>query len=280
MLALLILLGCTDPNPTDGEWSVVWEDDFEGSAGEAPNPDYWAYDVGGDGWGNSQLEYDTDRTDNASLDGSGNLRIVALEEEYEGNAYTSARLNTLGLFEHGYGRYEARIKLPAGGKGIWPAFWLLGNNFPEVGWPWCGEVDIMEFRGSEPETVTGTLHGPGYSGALGIGSETTLDEGDFTEDFHDFAVEIDPGHIAWTVDGEQVQRISRADLPENATWVFDMIELENDEDGFFIILNLAVGGHYDGDPDETTEFPAEMLVDWVRVSERGYTRAVDEDDDW
>ena len=271
---LLAVTGCTDPNPMSGEWTVIWEDDFEGSAGDLPDADNWAFDVGGDGWGNNQLEYTTDSTDNVYLDGDGNLAITAIEEEYEGNAYTSGRITTNDLFEHGYGRYEARIQLPEG-KGLWPAFWMLGTRFDDAGWPWCGEIDIMEFGGSTPDHVSGALHGPGYSAANPLTGGFSLDEGSFSEGFHDFAVEVDPGHIAWYVDGEQYMRFTRADIPEDATWVFDP---RDDDEGWFILLNLAVGGWFDGDPDETTEFPATMLVDWVRVSERAWTRAPDEDD--
>jgi beta-glucanase (GH16 family) len=261
MLLLLAALGCTSPYPTSGDWAVTWEDEFEGPAGTAPDPARWVHDVGGDGWGNSQLEYDTDRTDNAALDGEGHLVITALRESWEGNEYTSARLTTDGLFDQAYGRFEGRIQLPAG-QGLWPAFWMLGSEFTDIGWPWCGEVDILEARGEDPGTAYGTVHGPGYSGSGGISGAYTLEEGTFADDFHDFAVEIDPGQIAWYVDDELYQRITAADLPQDATWVFD--------DPFFVLLNLAVGGHYVLPPDESTPSPATMLVDRVRVSERAW----------
>lgn len=259
MVLLLALVACSEPYPTDIGWYQTWSDEFDGAAGDSPDPASWVFDVGGDGWGNSQLEYDTDRADNVSLDGEGHLQIVARQEAYEGNAYTSGRIKTQGLFEQAYGRFEARIRLPAG-RGLWPAFWLLGAEIDDIGWPWCGEVDIVEARGEEPGSVQGTIHGPGHSGSGGLTGQYALDAGTFADDFHDYAVEIDEGHIAWFVDGVLYQRITTADLPVDATWVYD--------DPFFVVLNLAVGGHYVESPDETTPFPATMLVDWVRVSER------------
>ena len=128
-------------------WVLTMSDEFDGAEGTPPNPAMWTYDVGGDGWGNGQLEFNTDRVENVSLDGQGNLRIVALEESYMGNEYTSARIKTQGLFEQKYGRFEARIKLPEG-QGLWPAFWMLGANVDEVPWPGCGEIDVMEYQGN------------------------------------------------------------------------------------------------------------------------------------
>lgn len=261
MTVLLMLIACTSTAPTDGRWVVTWSDEFRGEAGAPPDPANWVHDVGGDGWGNSQLEHNTDRTENASLDGAGLLNIVARAEDYEGNAYTSARLKTDGLFDQAYGRFEARVKVPQG-TGLWPAFWLLGAEFSDIGWPWCGEVDVLEMKGEEPETVYGTIHGPGYSGSGGISGSYTLDDGAFSDGFHNYAVEIDEGHISWLIDDVVYSRVTAADLPDDATWVND--------DPFFIILNLAVGGNYVQTPDETTPFPATMAVDWVRVSERAW----------
>jgi beta-glucanase (GH16 family) len=124
-------------------WQLVWRDEFDGPAGTPPDPTRWKHDVGGHGWGNDQLEYDTDRPENASLDGQGHLAIVARKESYGGRSYTSARLNTAGRFARAYGRFEARLRQPIG-QGLWPAFWLLGNDIGAVGWPGCGEIDVME----------------------------------------------------------------------------------------------------------------------------------------
>lgn len=239
-------------------WRLVWQDEFDGAAGSRPDPSRWRHDVGGDGWGNNQLEFDTDRTSNASHDGAGHLAIVARREAFGGRQYTSARLNTIGTFERAYGRFEARLWLPRG-QGIWPAFWLLGGNLGSVGWPSCGEIDIMENRGHQPRINRGSLHGPGYSGGDNHGRE--VDAGaDLTAGFHVFAIEWDPGRVVWKIDEEVFFTATPADLPAGTTWVYDH--------PFFIILNVAVGGNYSGNPDATTTFPQTMLVDHVRVYER------------
>ncbi len=236
-------------------WELSWQDEFDGPAGELPDTSRWTFDVGTD-WGNQQLEYDTDRPENASLDGAGHLAIVAREERYGGRDYTSARLTTFGLFEQEEGRFEARIRLPVG-RGIWPAFWLLGADFPTTGWPDCGEIDIMEYRGQEPNLVLGSVHGPGYSGGSAVTARYTLPAGDFGAGFHVFGVEWTADRITWTVDGVRYQTLTPRSIADRGRWVFDH--------PFFIILNVAVGGHFVGPPDETTAFPQTMLVDWVRV---------------
>ena len=257
-LATLLVAGAAacggdDPEPS---WTLVWSDEFEGPASELPDAKKWAFDIGTD-WGNRQLEYDTDRAENISLDGDGNLAITAREESYMGSAYTSGRIKTLGLFEQAYGRFEARIKLPVG-QGIWPAFWMLGENFPTIGWPQCGEIDIMEYRGQEPSVLHGTIHGPGYSAASGITSRYVLPDGRFDTDFHTFAIEWSEEGIVWFVDDTIYHSVGRSDTP--GQWVFDQ--------PFFILLNVAVGGHFVGSPDASTTFPQSMLVDWVRVHQR------------
>jgi len=257
----LALTGCSDETPTlptdDANWSLVWEDDFEGEAGGALDPERWTFDVGGDGWGNNQLEYNTDRLENASLDGDGNLAIVAREESYEGNAYTSARITTQGLFDRAYGRFDARIQLPEG-QGIWPAFWLLGADVGTVGWPQCGEIDVMEYRGQEPWMVHGSLHGPGYSAGNAVTESFVLDgTQSFYEDFHVFRVDWNPSSISFYVDDALYQVVQFANLPGEVVY----------DHPFFIILNVAVGGTYVGSPDSSTVFPQSMLVDFVRVYE-------------
>lgn len=241
-------------------WVLTMADEFEGAEGTRPDPAIWTYDIGGSGWGNGQLEYDTNRVENVSLDGQGNLRITARRESYQGRDYTSGRIKTRGLFEQKYGRFEARIKLPRG-QGIWPAFWMLGANVDAVGWPQSGEIDIMEFRGQQPAVIHGTIHGPGYSGASPIGSSFRLADGEtFTEDFHVFAVDWDPGQIRFRVDSEVYQIITTSAVSDRGNWVFDQ--------PFFMLLNVAVGGGFVGPVSPTTPFPAEMLVDYVRVYER------------
>lgn len=262
LMVPLLATACTDTEDTVediGAWKLVWSDEFDGGEDEAIDPANWVHDVGGDGWGNEQLEYNTDRIDNSRTDGRGILELVAKKESYEGNEYTSARIKTQDLFEFGYGRVEARMKIPKG-SGIWPAFWLLGADIDEVGWPLCGEIDIMELRGEEPYVSLGTIHGPGYSAGESIGADYTLAEGDFSDEYHTFAVDIDPEHIAWSVDDVVFQTRTPADLPDNTGWVFD--------DQWFIILNVAVGGTFLGPVDDAA-LPGFMQVDYVRVYERG-----------
>jgi beta-glucanase (GH16 family) len=235
---------------------IVWQDEFDGPAGQLPDTLKWGFDVGGSGWGNAQLEYDTNRPANVSLDGRGHLAIVARREDYLGRAYTSGRINTLGRFERTRGRFEARIRLPVG-QGIWPAFWMLGADFATTGWPECGEIDVMEYRGQQPRIVLGSLHGPGYSGAGALTSSFQLPLGTFDGDFHVFAVEWEEDRITWQVDGVAYKTATPADLPAGTRWVFDR--------PFAIILNVAVGGNFVGPPDATTTFPQTMTVDYVRV---------------
>lgn len=258
----LLMLGCSDDSSDDpdplADYTLTWSDEFDGEAGELPDQEVWSFDIGGGGFGNEQLEFNTDRPENASLDGDGNLAITARREAYEGNAYTSARITTRGAVEVEYGRIEARIQLPEG-QGIWPAFWMLGNDFETIGWPQCGEIDIMEFRGQDPGIVLGTAHGPGYSGAQSLG-EVTAVSGGAANSFHVYSVEWDPDEIRWYVDDVLYHSLTPADLPPGASWVYDH--------PFFLILNVAVGGKFVGSPDASTQFPQTMLVDWVRVYER------------
>ncbi|MBT4033358.1 MAG: glycoside hydrolase family 16 protein [Candidatus Marinimicrobia bacterium] len=256
-LSLIPSVQCNNnAEPEEKKWEIIWQDEFEGPLGQSPDSVNWMYDTWGNesGWGNNQLEYDTDRPENVSLDGAGNLAIVARKESYAGKGYTSARITTQGLRESTYGRFEARIKLPWG-QGLWPAFWLLGSDFNTAGWPHCGEIDIMEYRGQEPSIIHGTLHGPGYSGGQGVGTSYLLSNARFDTDFHTFAVEWDLEGISWFVDDVLYQTLDSNDV--NGDWVYDH--------PFFIILNLAVGGGYVGSPDADTVFPQTMLIDYVRV---------------
>ncbi len=241
-------------------WTLIWSDEFNGPNGSSPDPTHWTFDSGGNGWGNHELEYYTRRLENAHIQ-DGSLALTALAETYTGTdgvtrPYTSARLKTEGEFAAAYGRFEARIKIPSG-QGMWPAFWMLGNNLGTVSWPACGEVDIMENIGKEPSTIHATIHGPGYSGANGIGSPYSLPSGKFSDDYHLFAVEWEPKVIRFYVDRHLYATRTPADLPAGASWVYDH--------PFFIILNVAVGGAWPGNPDPTTVFPQTMLVDYVRV---------------
>lgn len=253
-LLLAALSGCGEESEP-AQYGLIWQDEFDGPAGELPDSTRWQFDIGTD-WGNAQLEYDTDRAENVSLDGEGNLAITARQEDFAGQSYTAGRIKTKGLFEQTHGRFEARIKLPVG-QGIWPAFWLLGANIDQVGWPRCGEIDIMEYRGQEPRVLHGTVHGPGNQGSSALGSAHVLAQGGFNLGFHVFAVEWKENSITWLVDGYDYYTVAPADLPPGTEWVFNK--------PFFILLNVAVGGRWVGDPDENTVFPQTMLVDWVRV---------------
>ena len=264
MIALLVMFILAPNASTAQSWTLVWSDEFSAAAGSPVDNAKWVLDIGGGGWGNKELEYYTNSTPNASMDGNGNLVITAIKETlprkkrcwYGRCQYSSARIKTVGNFKQAYGRFEARIKLPSG-QGIWPAFWMLGNNINKVGWPKCGEIDIMENIGREPSTAHGTIHGPGYSGASGIGTAYDLPAGAFEDDFHVFAIEWKPGAIRWYVDSNLYQTRTEADLPAGAAWVFDH--------PFFMLLNVAVGGSWPGNPDATTVFPQRMYVDYVRV---------------
>ena len=246
------------------EWKLVWSDEFNGPNGSAVDASKWVSESGGGGWGNNELEYYTTRRENA-FQQDGNLVIKVLQEKYIGpddatRNYTSARLKTLGKFSQTYGRFEARIKIPRG-QGIWPAFWMLGNDIDKPGWPTCGEIDIMENIGKEPALVHGTIHGPGYSGEHGIGAPYALPSGQaFADDFHVYAMEWEPNTIRFYVDDHLYTTRTPADLPKGAKWVYDH--------PFFLLLNVAVGGGWPGDPDSTSVFPQTMLVDYVRVYER------------
>lgn len=255
----LVALGTTscevdqNQNLEERSWQLTWSDDFDGPAGQAIDASKWTYDIGrGDnGWGNEELQSYTDNPENVSLDGNGNLLITAIRN---GNAFTSARIKTQGLFEQTYGRFEARMKTPWG-PGMWPAFWLLGANIDEVSWPQCGEIDVMELRGQQPDKIAGSLHGPGYSAGDAITSDFALDNSRFDVEYHIFAIEWGEDYIDYFVDDFLYQRITPEDVP--GEWVYDK--------PFFMILNLAVGGTYVGFPTSETPFPQTIEVDYVRV---------------
>ncbi|WP_306191082.1 lectin [Streptomyces sp. MK5] len=242
---------------------TTFSDTFDGPAGAAVDPAKWQTETG-DNVNNHERQYYTSGNKNAALDGQGHLVITARRENpanyqcwYGTCQYTSARLNTSGKFAAQYGHVEARMKIPRG-QGMWPAFWMLGTDIGQVGWPNSGEIDVMENVGFEPSTVHGTIHGPGYSGSAGIGAPYSLPGGQaFADAFHTFAVDWAPDSITWSVDGTVYQRRTPADLG-GKTWVFDK--------PFFLILNLAVGGYWPGDPDGSTAFPQQLVVDSVSVT--------------
>lgn len=251
----------TTANADRPGWKLVWSDEFDGPDGSPPDSTKWVLESGGNGWGNNELEYYTARPQNV-FQQNGNLVIRAVEEQYKGadgveRNYTSARLKTAGKFTQKYGRFEARIKIPKG-QGIWPAFWMLGDDIDKVGWPKSGEIDIMENIGKEPAMVHGTIHGPGYSGAQGISAPYSLrDDQRFADDSHVFAVEWQAKSIRFYVDDHLYATRTPRDLPKGAKWVYNH--------PFFILLNVAVGGGWPGNPDSSSVFPQTMVIDYVRV---------------
>ena len=252
--------GTDEENPSDtttssGEYELVWSEEFNYEG--APDPDIWNFEIGDSGWGNNELQYYTDRLDNARV-GDSVLTITAREENYEGANYTSARMITYEN-EHywQYGRVEARIKMPEG-QGIWPAFWMLGKNiFEGTTWPATGEIDVLEMvgGGENNRILHGTAHweegGHQYQG----GSVTHSEK--LSQDFHTYAIEWDEQQIRWFFDGDQYYSLS---IQSSAMSEFDA--------PFFILLNIAVGGDWPGSPDSTTEFPQTMKVDYVRVYQK------------
>ena len=257
-ICALSAVGCSsDPQGDTRPWEMVWADEFDGATLDDSK---WKIDTGAS-FGTSQLDFDTTRPENIAVTG-GNLVITARKESFSGQPYTSGRMETQGKFERTYGKFEVRLKMPHG-QGMWPAFWLLGSDYDTAGWPGCGEIDVMENRGSELSTIHGSLHGPGYSGGGAFTEAYTLAGGaQFTDDFHTFGIEWEPGVLRWYVDGQLYQTRTSDTLARSKTWVFD-------DKSFFMILDLAVGGIYGGDPDANTPFPQQMLVDYVHVYARG-----------
>jgi beta-glucanase (GH16 family) len=261
--ALLTAASLAGQSPTKSatqKAKLVWADEFNGPEGSRPDAKKWSAIEDGSGFGNNELEYYTPRVVNAHVE-NGKLLLTARKETYTGKngtkEYTSGRIESRGKFDLQYGRVEARLKLPKG-QGIWPAFWMLASDFATTGWPTCGEIDIMENIGAEPDKVHGSLHGPGYSGGNPLTGVYTLPGGArFSDDFHVFALEWEPKEIRFYVDGKLYETQKAADLPAGKRWVFDH--------PFYIVLNVAVGGFWPGTPDATTSFPQTMAVDYVRV---------------
>lgn len=242
-------IAADDPNYDP---NLVWSEEFNYTG--LPDPTKWNFETGGGGWGNNELQYYTDSENNAYVD-NGVLTITAREEQVGGRDYTSARITTQGKFDVKYGRIEARIKLPYG-QGIWPAFWMLGANFSQVGWPMCGEIDIMEMVGgpNRDNTCHSTIHWDNNGQHAEYGQSYTLPSGIFADNFHVFGITWNAQQIRGYVDDVEyfVADITPAGLSEF-------------QNNFFLILNVAVGGNWPGSPDETTEFPQTMQVDWIRV---------------
>ena len=276
IVAWIVLAACapraTTPDPRTPlaapEWDLVWSDEFEGPAGAPPDTSRWRADLGDGcamgicGWGNDEKQTYTDAPENVALDGSGRLAIVArvapagLACHYGPCRYTSAKITTRGRMAAEPGRVAARIRLPTG-QGLWPAFWMLGAEYPATPWPQCGELDIMEHKGSQPRITSSAVHGPGYAGATPFAHAHALPMGANPDDFHEYAVEWDSTRVRFWVDAVMHFTVSAEELARYGPSVLAR--------PYFVILNLAVGGRFDGDPATDAILPATMLVDYVRV---------------
>jgi beta-glucanase (GH16 family) len=245
--------GYTTPLSYPG-YTLVWQDEFDGSA---LDPNDWNYEMGDGcpnlcGWGNSELQYYTDRTENHYVE-DGKLVIVARNESFGGKNYTSSRITTQNKQSFQYGRVDIRAKLPIG-QGMWPALWMLGDNIGTVSWPACGEIDIMEIVGHEPATLHGTVHWDDDGQYANFGRSTTLASGTFQDKYHVFSIIWDSEKIVWYLDAVQYNSIN-----------ITPASLSEFRQPFFFIFNVAVGGNWPGNPDATTLFPQQMEVDYIRV---------------
>jgi beta-glucanase (GH16 family) len=242
--------GYSTPETYAGK-TLVWRDEFNGTT---LNLSDWTFETGAGGWGNNELQYY--RPDNTFFSG-GNLIIEARKEGFGGSAYTSSRLITKGKKEFKYGRIDIRAALPFG-QGIWPALWMLGGNISTVNWPNCGEIDIMELVGHQPNRVHGTVHyGSTTNQHLQNGTSKALPgTAKFSDEYHVFSIIWEQDKISWLIDDVQFHQITAAGLAPNP-YPFNQ--------NFFFIFNVAVGGQWPGDPDATTNFPQRMIVDYVRV---------------
>jgi beta-glucanase (GH16 family) len=241
--------------------ALLWSDEFDGPAASPPDGRSWRAETGGHGWGNSELQYYTDLPANAALDGAGHLAIVVRRpgpaqagSRFDGCGYTSARLVSKDRVRVRYGLVQARIKIPRV-RGIWPAFWMLGQDIDRAGWPRCGEIDVMEHFGTGAATIHGTVHGPGYSGRSGISACCGVGSA-LWRDFHVYSARWEPERIRWYVDGKLYHAVTPADLA-GRDWVFDH--------DFFLLVNAAVGGTASEPPGSSAQFPQTMLIDYIRV---------------
>lgn len=241
-------------------WSLAWSEEFDGAAGGSADPQTWRMETGGGGWGNGELQYYTDGSENAFLDGASNLTIAVhrpeswlRDDRYGGCGYTSARLISKDRVMLRYGLVQARIRVPDG-RGIWPAFWMLGQDIDMTGWPQCGEIDVMEILGHDPEVVHATVHGPGYSGRAGVTASRRA-RASLAEAFQVYSVAWEPSRIRWYLDDQLYATVTPDDL-RGGPWVFDH--------DFYLLINVAVGGTFPGNPDTSLTFPRTMLIDYIR----------------
>lgn len=237
-------------------YELAWADEFNGTE---INTSDWTHEIGGHGWGNNELEYYTDRADNSFIS-EGALVIEAKKENFSGSQYTSARMITKDKKTFTHGRVDVRAILPEG-QGIWPAIWMLGNNISTIGWPACGEIDIMELVGHKPSTTHGTAHwgpqGQGFSTFKGEGYDLS-GSAKFSDEYHVFSIVWEFGEIEWFVDDNSFFKLKNSDV--NGAYPFDQ--------DFFFILNVAVGGNWPGNPDGSTSFPQRMVIDYVRIFDK------------
>lgn len=244
--------GFSTPEEYTG-WDIFWRDEFDA---DVLNEEDWTFETGNGnwGWGNNELEFY--RKQNTQLV-DGNLVIQARKETFNGFDYTSSRIKTQNKVDFTFGRVDIRAVIPEG-QGIWPALWMLGSNFGNIGWPRCGEIDIMELIGHQPSTVHGTVHYPDPNGdRLQNTKHRNLTSGKFSDEFHVFSLIWEDDSIEWLVDGQKFHSVSRASLGTQNPYPFN--------DDFFFIFNVAVGGTWPGSPDATTVFPQNMIVDYIRV---------------
>lgn len=273
----IVLAGCGAPSPPPSPtstppssafpvpsgWKVTFDDEFDGRAGKAPDSRYWHPDHGGTGWGNQELQYYTP-SGNAFLDGQGHLVLEARTQSggirscwYGPCRYTSGKEITYrgdsALFSQRYGHFEVRMKMPEG-AGLLAAFWLLGDNINDVGYPESGEIDVVETLGNQTGAIEQHAHAPG----LDFGSGFPLPTGQSISDWHTYAVTWTPTEIDWEVDGQTTQTLTEQQAASR--WDFDH--------PFYLLFSLAVGGNWPGPPDAGTQFPARMLIDYVRVFDK------------
>jgi len=251
---LLLLTSCKTLFGPKGP-ELLWADEFDGH--EPPDGSKWAYDIGGKGWGNNELQHYTNRPENVRLL-SGKLMIEAHKEDYEGNKYTSARVVTRGKHEFLPGtRIIVRAKLPAG-RGTWPAIWMLGGNIKEAGWPLCGEIDIMEHVGYAPDTVYSTVHTKAVNHIIGNAKSGTATAIDYETNFHEYRLDWHEDRLEFFVDGRRMHVYPKIEGATAEQWPFDKPQ--------YLLLNLAVGGNWGGrnGVDETI-WPQRLEVDWVRA---------------
>ena len=272
-VALSLLVNPVADAATKKSLKLLWSDEFNGKKGSLPSSKVWSAEIGGGGWGNSERQYYTNKSSNASMDGSGRLVITAdrISNEYAEQVgevpgtedilnrcsecqFTSARLKTARKLSFQYGRIEARMKLPQG-VGTWPAFWMLGGDLLDgVPWPECGEIDIMEFRGDISDQSTSAIHGPTTPQGSGLGTRF-LSFAPLSDDYHTFAIEWKKNSLSFIVDGRVTGTFSSADTGSRG-WVYNQ--------KFFLILNLAMGGTYAGEYIDPTLNQAQLSVDYIR----------------